>query len=117
MAPNRMFLQLTDKTKKKKKCVFYEAVDEHARRRLMKSSRLLVVYRKMQRLANDSLCALMDKQLLTESWIPLYHRRGTLGVAVLFSILCGIPMNKIPHCSITVISNPTVCDVCALNLQ
>ena len=36
MAPNRMFQQLTEKTKKKKKHrVFYEAVDAHARRRLM----------------------------------------------------------------------------------
>ena len=35
MAPNRMFQQLTDKTKKKKKRrPFYEAVDAHARRRL-----------------------------------------------------------------------------------
>ena len=34
MAPNRMFQQLTEKTKKKKHCVFYEAVDAHARRRL-----------------------------------------------------------------------------------
>ena len=35
MAPNRMFQQLTDKTKKKKKHrPFYEAVDAHARRRL-----------------------------------------------------------------------------------
>ena len=37
MAPNRMFQQLTDKTKKKKKHrPFYEAVDAHARRRLIK---------------------------------------------------------------------------------
>ena len=37
MAPNRMFQQLTDKTKKKKKRrPFYEAVDAHARRRLKK---------------------------------------------------------------------------------
>ena len=37
MAPNRMFQQLTDKTKKKKKNrPFYEAVDAHARRRLKK---------------------------------------------------------------------------------
>ena len=36
MAPNRMFQQLTDKTKKKKKHrPFYEAVDAHARRRLI----------------------------------------------------------------------------------
>ena len=34
MAPNRMFQQLTDKTKKKKHRPFYEAVDAHARRRL-----------------------------------------------------------------------------------
>ena len=36
MAPNRMFQQLTDKTKKKKKPrPFYEAVDAHARRCLI----------------------------------------------------------------------------------
>ena len=35
MAPNRMFQQLTDKTKKKHR-PFYEAVDAHARRRLKK---------------------------------------------------------------------------------
>ena len=34
MAPNRMFQQLTDKTKKKHR-PFYEAVDAHARRRLI----------------------------------------------------------------------------------
>ena len=34
MAPNRMFQQLTDKTKKKKHHPFYEAVDAHARRHL-----------------------------------------------------------------------------------
>ena len=28
--------------------------------------------------------------------------------------LCGIPVNKIPHCGIVVISNTTVCDVCAI---
>ena len=40
MAPNRMFQQLTDKTKKKKKHrPFYEAVDAHARRRLKKKHR------------------------------------------------------------------------------
>ena len=40
MAPNRMFQQLTDKTKKKKKRrPFYEAVDAHARRRLKKKHR------------------------------------------------------------------------------
>ena len=40
MAPNRMFQQLTDKTKKKKKHrPFYEAVDAHARRRFIKSSK------------------------------------------------------------------------------
>ena len=38
---------------------------------------------------------------------------GVCGVAVLISFLCGIPMNKIPHCVVAVISNPTVCDVCA----
>ena len=27
--------------------------------------------------------------------------------------LCGVPVNKIPHCGVAVISNPTVCDVCA----
>ena len=37
MAPNRMFQQLTDKTKKKKLRPFYEAVDTHARRRLITS--------------------------------------------------------------------------------
>ena len=61
MAPNRMFQQLTDKTKKKKKtpyilwsgrraCAsplkkkrrpFYEAVDAHARRRLKKTPSIL----------------------------------------------------------------------------
>ena len=36
MVPNRMFQQLTDKTKKKKKHrPFYEAVDAHACRRLI----------------------------------------------------------------------------------
>ena len=34
MAPNRMFQQLTDKTKKKKHRPFYEAVNAHARRHL-----------------------------------------------------------------------------------
>ena len=34
------------------------------------------------------------------------------GVAVLLSFLCGIPVNKIPHCGVAVISNPTVCEVC-----
>ena len=38
---------------------------------------------------------------------------GVCGVAVLLRFLCGIPMNKIPHCGVAVISNPTVCDVCA----
>ena len=38
---------------------------------------------------------------------------GVCGVAVLRSFLCGIPVNKIPHCGVAVISNPTVCDVCA----
>ena len=36
---------------------------------------------------------------------------GVCGVAVLLSFLCGIPVNKIPHCGVAVISNPTVCDV------
>ena len=40
MAPNWMFQQLSDKTKKKKKHrPFYEAVDAHARRRLKKKRR------------------------------------------------------------------------------
>ena len=43
MAPNRMFQQLTDKMKKKKHRPFYEAVDAHARRRLI--SRYLVLYK------------------------------------------------------------------------
>ena len=38
---------------------------------------------------------------------------GVCGVAVLLSFLCGIPVNKILHCGVAVISNPTVCDVCA----
>ena len=38
---------------------------------------------------------------------------GVCGVAVLLSFLCGIPVNKIPHCGFALISNPTVCDVCA----
>ena len=38
---------------------------------------------------------------------------GVCGVAVLLSFLCGIPVNKIPHCGVAVISKPTVCDVCA----
>ena len=38
---------------------------------------------------------------------------GVCGVAVLLSFLCGIPVNKFPHCGVAVISNPTVCDVCA----
>ena len=38
---------------------------------------------------------------------------GVCGVAVLLSFLCGIPVNKIPHYSIAVISNTTECDVCA----
>ena len=46
---------------------------------------------------------------------------GVCGVAVLLSFLCGIPVNKIPHCGVAVISNPTVCDtvcdVCVLNLR
>ena len=39
MAPNRMFQQLTDKKKKKKHRPFYEAVDAHARGRLLKKHR------------------------------------------------------------------------------
>ena len=35
------------------------------------------------------------------------------GVVLLLSFLCSIPVNKIPHCGIAVISNTTVCDVCA----
>ena len=38
---------------------------------------------------------------------------GVCGVAVLPSFLRGIPVNKIPHCGVAVIPNPTVCDVCA----
>ena len=39
---------------------------------------------------------------------------GVCGVTVLLSFLRGIPVNKIPHCGGAVlISNPTVCDVCA----
>ena len=38
---------------------------------------------------------------------------GVCGVALLLSFLCGIPVNKIPHCGVAVISNPTVCDFCA----
>ena len=38
---------------------------------------------------------------------------GVCGVAVLLSVLCGIPVNKISHCGVAVISNPMVCDVCA----
>ena len=41
---------------------------------------------------------------------------GVCGVAVLLSFLCGIPMNKISHCGVAVISNPTVCDVCAFKV-
>ena len=37
MAPNRMFQQLTDKTKQKKHRPFYEAVNAHVRRRLINS--------------------------------------------------------------------------------
>ena len=36
-----------------------------------------------------------------------------MGCAVLLSFLCGILVNKIPHGGIAVISNTTVCDVCA----
>ena len=32
---------------------------------------------------------------------------------MLLIFLRGIPVNKIPHCGVAVISNPTVCDVCA----
>ena len=35
---------------------------------------------------------------------------GVCGVAVLLSFLYGIPVNKIPHCGVAVISNPTLCD-------
>ena len=42
---------------------------------------------------------------------PYSSSRGTLGFAVFF--LCGFPVKKIPHCSVAVISNPTVCDACA----
>ena len=35
---------------------------------------------------------------------------GICGVAVLLSFLCGIPVNKIPHCGVAVISNPKVCE-------
>ena len=35
-----------------------------------------------------------------------------MGFAVLLSFLCGISVNKIPHCGIAVISNPAVCVVC-----
>ena len=38
---------------------------------------------------------------------------GVCGVAVLLSFLRGIPVNNIPHCGVSVIPNPTVCDVCA----
>ena len=38
---------------------------------------------------------------------------GVCGVAVLLSFLCGIPVNKISHRGVAVISNPTVCDVCS----
>ena len=37
---------------------------------------------------------------------------GFYGVAQFF-FLYGIPVNKIPYCCIAVISNTTVCDVCA----
>ena len=33
---------------------------------------------------------------------------------LLFSFLCSVAMNKIPACGVAVISNPTVCNVCAL---
>ena len=42
------------------------------------------------------------------SWL----QRGTLGFTVLVSFYCGISVNKIPSCSIAVISNPAVCVVC-----
>ena len=38
---------------------------------------------------------------------------GFAAVPVLLRFLRGIPVNKIPHCVVAVISNPTVCDVCA----
>ena len=47
------------------------------------------------------------------SWLLKEGDIGVCGVAVLLSFLCGIPVNKIPHCGVAVISNPTVCDVCA----
>ena len=50
---------------------------------------------------------------------PVNYSEGdrTWGFAVLRSVgqffVCGIPVNKIPHCGIAVISKPTVCNVCA----
>ena len=35
---------------------------------------------------------------------------GVCGVAVFLSFLRSIPVNKIPHCGVAVIPNPTVCD-------
>ena len=48
------------------------------------------------------------------SFVPV-HTEGDIGVcggAVLLSYLLGIPVSKIPHCGVGVISNPTVRDVC-----
>ena len=33
---------------------------------------------------------------------------GVCGVVVLLSVLCGIPVNKISHCGVAVIPNPTM---------
>ena len=38
---------------------------------------------------------------------------GVCGVAVLLSFLCSITVNEIPHCGVAVMSNPTVCNICA----
>ena len=43
-------------------------------------------------------------------------QRETWGFAVLVSFLCRIPVNKIPHYGIAVISKPMVCNICAFNL-
>ena len=57
IAPNRMFQQLTDKTKKKKKHrPFYEAVDAHARRRL-------IITRSPQGLYNWAACDVTNANL------------------------------------------------------
>ena len=39
---------------------------------------------------------------------------GVCGVAVLLIFLRGVAVNKIPSCGVAVISNPAVCDVCAM---